>query len=639
MSGVGMGFAEILLILLSSSGLGPLLGMPPGPRDDALLRLPPTNAIVYTEWAARGPGMKGAPGIEGLIADQEVAQFLGKVHAAIVDGIIADTENRSPEEQVLGEVLPRLGFELVKHPGCLYLSYEEDHIINGDTPPTMLMSVAQGVRFALVINGEKQADQIAADLLELTQFLPGGERRESLDHLQIPLPLPGIPVTAHRHKDYFILAVGDGVLDAAIAGLDGKSNGLADAERFQAGVKQVGFERTGGVTWVDTRQLLKVVTSILEPAGVDVASTAEMLGLDSLDYIVSASGIESNGQISCRNFIATGGKTNGILKLAAARGIKTDDVKHIPADVDFAFAMSLDATQILEEVRQILSAVGPGPAQALEDALRQIEDETTVSVEGDVFTALGDAWTLHNSPSGGGVLFSGIVLTVDIRDAEQARATYDKMMDLIKLNLPGINEGLRSRGAEMKNRDFLGQDIDYLNVVGDDDVPIAPALCLTKERLYIALHPQSIKSQLRFLKSKEASFADRMADDFKLPAGDLLSLTYWDAEATVKLLYSLVPYFGQMIMTEVQSNAAVDIDIFDIPSAHAILPYISPYTSSTVRTPEGILTTSTSTLPLPLGSGMSTILPMLSFLRMQRAVPFGIQVQEAVPVDAIDADF
>ncbi len=31
---------------------------------------------------------------------------------------------------------------------------------------------------------------------------------------------------------------------------------------------------------------------------------------------------------------------------------------------------------------------------------------------------------------------------------------------------------------------------------------------------------------------------------------------------------------------------------------------------------------------------MSTIIPMMSLLRMQRAVPFGIQVQEAVPADA-----
>ncbi|TWU14288.1 hypothetical protein CA54_31320 [Symmachiella macrocystis] len=630
MSGAGMGFAEILLILLTGGGLGPLMGMPPGPRDEALLRLPPTNAIVYTEWAARGTGKEGAPGIEGMIADQEVSQFLEKVHTAIVDGIIAETENRSPEEQVLGEVLPRLGFELLKHPGCLYLSYEEDHIINGDTPPAMMMSVAQGVRFALVINGEKQADQIAADFLELTQFLPGGERRESLDHLQIPVPLPGIPVTVHRHNDYFILALGDGTLDAAIVGLDGKSNGLADAERFQGGVKRVSFERSGGLTWVDTRQLLKVVTSILEPAGIDAAGTAEMLGLDSLDYFVSSSGMETNGQISCRNFIATGGKTNGILKLAAGRGIKTDDLQHIPADADFAFAMSFDAAQILEEVRQILSAVGPGPAQALEDAIQEIDNETGLSIETDVLTAVGDVWTLHNSPSGGGLLFSGIVLTVDIRDAEQAQATYDKIMELIKLSLPGVNEGFRARGAEMKNRAFLGQDIDYLNVVGDDDVPLAPALCLTKDRLYLALHPQSIKSQLRFLKSKEKSFANQMAVDFKLPDGDLLSLTYWDAEATTKLLYSLVPYFGQMIMTEVQSNAAVTIDIFDIPSARALLPYIGPYTSSTVRTPEGIMTTSTSTLPLPIGSAMSTIMPMLGLRRAQHFAP----VQEAVPADA-----
>ena len=149
--------------------------------------------------------------------------------------------------------------------------------------------------------------------------------------------------------------------------------------------------------------------------------------------------------------------------------------------------MSLDASQILDEVRKILSALGPGPAAEFEDGLREIDDRSGISIENDVLAALGDVWTLHNSPSGGGLLFSGIVLTVDVRDFDQAQATYAKFIDLINQNLPGINDGgFRSRGAEMKSATFLGSKIDYLNVVGDDDVPIAPSLCLTKERLYIA---------------------------------------------------------------------------------------------------------------------------------------------------------
>ena len=633
---VGMGFAEILLILLSGGGLGPMLGMPPGPRDASLLNCPPANTIVYAEWAARGPGKEGAAGIEGLIADQEVQQFLTKVQAAIVEGVAAETEIGSPEEQVLGDVMPRLGFELIKHHGYMYLSYQEDNVVTGDTPQAMLTSLAQGMRFALIVNGEKQADKITADFLELTQFLPDGERRETLDRLELPLRIPGVPVLAHRHEDYFILAAGDGALDAAIAGLDGKSNGLVDDERFKSGVKKVEFQRSGGISWVDTRQVLKVAASVLEPTGVDVSGMATLVGLDSLDYVVTATGID-DGQISCRRFIATGGKTDGILKLASGRAITRDDVTQIPADDGFAFAARLDAAGILDEVRKILSAAGPGPAQALENALAEIERESGIAVEDDLFTAFGDVWTIYNSPSGGGWLFSGSILTLDVRDVAKSKITYFKIVEAFKRNLQGVNNnGFRARGVEVKSAEFLDRTIHYLNVVGDDDVPFTPAICLTPERLYIALHPQSIKAQLRFLDSKEKSFAAGFNDVLDPPKGELLSLTYWDAQTTVKLLYSLVPYFGQVILTNAQAEWAIDIDSFDIPSARAILPYVGPYTTTTVRTPEGILTTSTSALPIPVGSALGTMFPMIGFFRVQPA--FRVQQRAIREAPAAPAD-
>ena len=164
-------------------------------------------------------------------------EFLDKVKAAIVDSIVAESQNGSPEEQVLGKVLPRLGFELIKHPGCLYLSYEEDNVITGDTPPAMLTSVAQGMRFALVINGGKQADKIAADFLELTHLLPDGGAVKHSTASNFPYESPAFP-SGPPPQNLIILAAGDGALDAAIAGLDGKSNGLADAERFKTGVQR-----------------------------------------------------------------------------------------------------------------------------------------------------------------------------------------------------------------------------------------------------------------------------------------------------------------------------------------------------------------------------------------------------------------
>jgi len=621
-------FFGILLMLFAGGGLGPMLGLPPGERDEALLRVPPAKPIIYTEWAARGHGKKGAQGIEGLLGDHEVEEFLEKLQTAILDSIQEETQNGSPTQQTVGAVLPNLLLTLSGRPGCYYVSYDEENVLTGDTPQDVVVSFIHGLRAGLVINGGKQADEISADLLKLLQLLPNGEGVETIDRFEFVLPLPGIPVVLHRQGEHFILAVGDGVLDDVISGLGGKSNGFAENERFQAGMKKVLFERTGNLGWFDAKGVLGTVTAVLEPAGIDVPGVAQMLGLDGLDYVVSASGIAGDGQLTQRQFIATDGKHNGILKLATGRGITPGDLTQVPADADFVLSLSLNGTDILDELRKILAVAGPGPVQVLEESLIRIEEQTGLSVENDLLSSLDDVWTIHNSPNNGGLLFSGVVLTVGVKedDVQKAREVFGKAMAVLEQKLPGVqNMGHRIRGVELKQGAFLARSIYYVNTVGDDDVPIAPAFCLAKDRLYVALHPQSIKAQLRSdAVEDEKTFADRWDQDVKPPEGDLICLAYCDAQKIVKLLYAAVPYLGQAILSDVQANTPSQLDSFDLPSARAILPYIGPYSSTTVRTPEGIMTTTKSALPLPIGLGTGTLLPAVI------ARPVRVQAQPAI---------
>lgn len=625
----GMSFMGMLLVLLTGGGMGPMLGLPPGPRDESLLRCPPAQTVVYAEWAQRGSGIAGAPGLEGLLGDHEIQEFLDKAETAILEAITRETEDGSPEQQILAESAPRLVKAFLKQPGCFYLSYNEDNVIALDSPPATAMSALHGLRFSLIINGGKQADQIDADLRKVLQLLEGQEP-ETLDRHALPIPLPGIPVLVHRHKSYLILSVGDGSLDGAIAGLDGKSNGLADDDRFKAGMRRVLMPRTGGISWVDTKQILKITTAALEPAGIDVAEMAGMLGLDSLDYIVSATGLEG-GQIHCRQLIATDGKTNGILKLAGGRGITNADLSDVPADADLVVTLSIDAPGILQEIRKLAATAGEDPSRAVDDGLSDFELEMGLSLENDLLSAFGDVWTAYNSPSGGGLLFSGLVASVEVRDLEKARQTYGKLMNLIDDELLGVEQrGTRFRGMELKSQIFMGRKIHYVNIVGDDDVPVAPAFCLTKNRLYASLHPQNLKAHLRFASGKGKKFSDRLDHELSIPNGDLLCFSYWDAAATMKLLYAAVPYVGQAILTNLQSKAGVELDSFDLPSARAVLPYLGPHTTAVVRTKDGIYSTSTSALPLPLGAGLSTVVPMLGAVRSSRV----IRVEaEAVPDD------
>lgn len=613
-SGIGLG---MLLLLLTGGGMGPMLGLPPGPSDASLSRCPPTEAVVYVEWTERGGGVAGAPGLEGLLADHEIQSFVNKVETAITEMIERESYTASDQQRELSEIFPRLARQLLKRPGCFYLSFDGDNVIAPGGGPETWMSLAHGLRFSLIISGGKSAEAIETDLKKLVEFLPESLRKETLDRQPLPIPLPGVPVLIHRHNDYFILSVGDGSLDAAIAGLDGKSNGLTDSDRYKAGMRRVTLRRTGSLTWIDTKQILKTVASALEPAGIDAGEMLGALGLDSLDYVASAVGLE-NGQIRSRQFIATGGDTHGILKLAGGRGITNDDFSNVPYDADFVFALSLDGSGVLNAIREIVTTVGDGPTQGLDDALGDFERETGLSLENDLLQAFGDVWTVYNSPSGGGFLFSGLVASVEVRDYTTAQASYRKILDAIRSNLPGVNaRGYRARGATLKDAEFLTHNIYYVNIVGDDDTPIAPSFCLTKNHLHLALHPQNIKAHLRAVATKGKKFSARLETELSIPNGDLICLSSWDAQATLKLLYSVVPYVGQVLMSELQSKTGVDLDIFDIPSARAVLPYVGKHSSTVVRTNEGIFSSSTSGLPIPLGAGMGMLMPFIQATQRQ----------------------
>ncbi|HSG72350.1 MAG TPA: hypothetical protein VLA12_18175, partial [Planctomycetaceae bacterium] len=136
----------------------------------------------------------------------------------------------------------------------------------------------------------------------------------------------------------------------------------------------------------------------------------------------------------------------------------------------------------------------------------------------------------------------------------------------------------------------------FVNTVGDD-VPIAPAFCQTDNQLLIALHPQAIKAHLRFLKENGPSFASSISEHAP-KTGEMICYSQFDAPQLVRFVYSVMPYLMQVGLSEAQSEN-FNLDIFSVPSAQAILPYMKDSRSWIVRTNEGLLFESRSSLPMP----------------------------------------
>ncbi len=574
---------SILGAVFSSSILP--VGLPPGDRDPALLRAPNEGCVFYCDWASMKAGQAGAPGIDGLVADPECRAFLHDVEQAIRTAVEKEIPDEETQKTLL--VLPELVKLLIKQPGCFFISLGEDPIPERlDTPNFEI--VLSRLKIGLVISAGQDAPMAEKAILRLME-LTESDLPESLDRFVLPLPVPGGNVILHREGDYLILFFGSDQkdLDQIISGLKEERPALQERKRTEAAFKTLTAKRLARLCWVDIARLVEVADATAG-ADVQIKEVAQMLGLAGVQSYASLVEVDQEGRIVSRAFLKTDGSTDKFMSLAAGRALTPDDFEHIPLDADVVIVESINLVKIIAAVREILGDVDPPSAEAWEQMLNELDQELGVSLEKDFLVAFGQVWTLYNAPSHGGLLFSGPILTLEVKNPEKAREVFSNTMQLIKQELPGeFGTPYRRRAVTLNERTFLDRTIHYINTIGDDDFSIAPSFCLTDRHLVIALHPQPIKSHLRFLDAQGKSIAQQLRDRKELADREVIAWYQVDTARAAQLLYPLVPYIGQIAMSGIQSEGG-EIDIFSIPSASAILPYFSQSNSWIERTPSGV---------------------------------------------------
>jgi hypothetical protein len=120
--------------------------------------------------------------------------------------------------------------------------------------------------------------------------------------------------------------------------------------------------------------------------------------------------------------------------------------------------------------------------------------------------------------------------------------------------------------------------------------------------MYVSLHPQALKSQLRFEDSGRPGFDTRLKGAAALPAGEPLFVSRIDARTWVQTLSAILPYWGQAVADHFHFEA--HFDVFSIPSIDALLPFATPASSHATRQQDGFLFESRGGLPVPGGIGL-----------------------------------
>ncbi|WP_166830907.1 hypothetical protein [Thalassoroseus pseudoceratinae] len=648
MASVGLVGTNFLFMLSAMFSGGDILGLPPGERDSLYVQAAPVDAFYYSEWTARGEGKPGAPGIDGFAADPEVRLFVETVLETFRTVIASEFGGPS---NPFTKSIPELYMAVLNGSGCAYLEFDAEKAaasvenppeIPPGMPPAIMM--APNYRVTVILNpGEKNADSFGKNLESLLGLIPGLLQKPGLERQAFPIPIPGAELTLHRHENYFILGWGSGTIDRVVAALDDKTDGdtqsIQENPKFQAAMKKVGMDRVASLAWVDLGGLLKSHAESAGQQGMVYTQMAKILGLDKVGSYTQCVGVV-DGRITQKGQLITGGQTARLLAVLGGRSLKADDFAHIPADADFYQVFSMDWPKVLAELRTVVGDADPVALDALNGTVKQLESELELSFDDDIFPAIGQVWSVHNSPSNGGLLFTSPVLTVDVKDADKAEKVFKRLMEVLQLAVPGqTREGRWGRGVYLTKHEFMGRDIHFINTVGDE-IPFAPAFCLTETHIVATLNPQAIKAYLRGAEAKSPNLSAKVKKQLADHSGDVLSIGYANAEGAMQAFLSFAPYISQIVFSEIQRDGT-PIDTFIWPSTRAFLPYIQDANSHAVRTDDGVVWHSEAALPIPGLSSVVGQMPVFlgfSYASMARQRARFAPVQDAIEVEAVEDD-
>ncbi|MBX3450178.1 MAG: hypothetical protein KF777_11485 [Planctomycetaceae bacterium] len=569
-----VGVLELLILL---TGGGGFLGQPPGQRDADLIKLPPAHAQVYVEWAERSAGKPGAPGIDGWIADPEIVAFVDKL-----EGILNSTLDKAADRDSHGKSpreLADLTRELLSDPGCLFVAMAPP--IEGSESP--LLSLPARLEGAVVLSvGEDRASATFAAIVQLIVDRTGWEHTTSGNRVVFVPEAAGtplaIPLTVMQLEGRVAVAYGTELPERIAQRLaNGAESELAARPEFADAWNRVTRERLSLVAWADVPSLMTaILPGLSDSRRRTVETVTNGLGLRQLGPWMGAISVE-NGEVVQRSWLATAPGAAGLLRLFSGPPLTAEALARVPADADFVGVKSLSLAEIDLGVREGLRTIAPIFEALYGEAVKQTERDLGISFQLDVLAGIGDTWTLYNAPSTGGLLLSGPILSVNLRDPQRGNVVFSQLMIALKRRADGGKGDFRLEQTTFQDFPL------YTMIFDDDDAAFAPSFAITPHQIVAALHPQCLKAHLRFIADGGASFAKTRS----IP-NESIGWLWVDTPRVAQTVLAVWPWAVSTLAAKL-GDEGVRISAVDFPSNAAILPYLKPMSVSMTRPAEGIL--------------------------------------------------
>jgi len=596
------GFFEAILVLAFSLTFAPFpVGLPPLPDDPALLRAAPADTILYMQWAGSSAPAPGDPNKAVQIASHpEILHFIERLTEAAA-GLAAAEADRGMETQAARVVA--YACQALRYPGCVFcgpLTREEWRRGPQDASMGLVLNVGADVA---------QAEQAMADLtaiVEADQHDGGTYREGEIDAGGVKFTiLPGSmndPAIAWGLVDgYLVVTLGEKSPARIVANLRG-NQGLSSSQLWQSHAGKVAVARPSMRTFVDLSYFIEMLGSM----DAEVPARLALLGLDSVQCLVSESGLEGDGFVS-RSRLVTGSR-KGVLGLFDGAPLGAADLATLPQDADLAFTTRLAPDALLNRVL----AMAPDD-QAREMMERQMMEGVRLAVgldlRKDILAHMGDRVSVWNAPSQGGLLGSGLTLSWELKDAAAFDRSLEKIMEAGLRMQPRAARGERPpRGMFLEETQVGDVPMWFLNAVGVDDVPFTPAWCVADGHLLVSLYPQMLRDVLeRGVRTQQSlSYPDLL-----VAAEGARMVGFIDWPRVFPQLYAAAHPLAAIAAAELQQER-FDITQADLPRARAFTDSLTPAVLRVAATPDAFTLTRTGSMPqvdpgvvgLILGMGM-----------------------------------
>lgn len=468
---------SLILLILGSFGLP--VGMPPAAEDPLLTKVAPAECLAYTSWAGTGPVNPGSTNsTEKLLADPETAKMKDFFSRALAS---AAKDAKPGTEANMGRFMA-IAQQFAARPTAVFV---ESIAMGPDGMPQ--------VKAAIVSRQETNGAALQAQFLELakeaklpseTSTLAANGRNYAVTTIKMP---DGTKASWAIVANFFVLTQGEGTLQGVLTRV------AQPAPAFIAEIERgLPAKRVVARSYVNLAGIKKALGGQLPPQA-DAMLT--MIGLDQMQALYGASGLDDQGFVS-RSWLVHTAAPGGLFRPLGTETLTAADLAAVPADATFALVMKADANQAIDALLELQGKLDPQGKQQVEMGLMQFKQITMLDARADVVGSLGTVWRIYSSPTDGAMVYPGLSLVIDLKDAAKMQAVLNKAVEMSKSPLAGPGPKIEVTK--------VGAVDTYTLAPLPPGMPIAPTWAISGGKLIVGASAIAVRNFIR----RDASFTN-----------------------------------------------------------------------------------------------------------------------------------